>query len=150
MRDRSCFVTYLPSHPEIHCLGHAKQRLESHNRTANLFALTLAVVFSFLFLWIEFNLHRELRLASIGELAEGQIIERRSDRGRRRTVYRVRYWFDAPDGQRSGWQTVGEYLWGYLHPGTAVTVLYDPDHPGRHRPSFGLGLVQFLPETAEE
>jgi hypothetical protein len=143
-------VTYLPSHPETHCWGDARQRLEMHNRTANLYALMLAVVFSFLFLWFEFNLRLELRLARIGELAEGQIIERRSNKGRNRTIYWVRYWFDAPDGQRAGWQTVSEYLWGYLHPGTPITILYDPDHPGRHRPSFGLGLVRFLPESAEE
>ena len=143
-------MTYLPTHPETHCLADARQRLEMHNRTANIFAVMLAVVFSLLFLWFEFNLRRELRLASIGELAEGQILERRSNRGRNRTIYWVRYLFDAPDGPRSGWQTVGEYLWRYLHPGTAVTLLYDPDHPSRHRPSFGLGLVQFLPETTEQ
>ncbi len=121
-----------------------------HNRTANSFAVMLAVVFSLLFLWVEFNLRQELRLASIGELAEGQIFERKSNKGRNRTIYWVRYWFDAPDGQRSGWQTVGECLWGYLRPGTAITVLYDPDHTSRHRPSFGLSLVQFLPQSAEE
>jgi hypothetical protein len=150
MRDRSCLVTYLLSHPEIHCFGDAHQRLEMHNRKANIFAPMLAVGFSILFLWVEFNLRRELRLAAIGELAEGQIIEKRSYNSRKRRIYQVRYLFDAPDGQRSGWQTVGEYLWGYLHPGTAVTVLYDLEHPGRHRPSFGLDLVQFLPRPAEE
>lgn len=143
-------MTYLPNHPEIHCLGPAKQRLEGHYRTANILALTLAVVFSLLFLWVEFDLRRQLHLASTGEQAEGQILERRSNKGRNRILYSVRYLFDAPDGSRSGWQTVGEYLWGYLHPGTAITVLYDPDHPGRHRPSFGFGLVQFLPEQREE
>jgi hypothetical protein len=121
-----------------------------HNRTANIFALVFAVGFSFLFLCLEFNLRRELRLASIGELAEGQIIEKRSYNSRNRRIYQVRYLFDAPDGQRSGWQTVSGNLWSYLHPGAAVTVLYDPDHPGRHRPSFGFGLVQFLPEPAED
>jgi hypothetical protein len=150
MRDRSCLVTYLPSHPETHCFGDARQRLEGHNRTANSYALMLAVGCSILFLWVEFKLRQELRLASIGEVAEGQIIEKRSYNSRKRRIYQVRYLFDAPDGQRSGWQTVGECLWGYLHSGTAITVLYDPDHPGRHRPSFGLGLVQFLPEPAEE
>ena len=150
MRNRSCLVTYLPSHPETHCFGDARQRLEMHNRTANIFALMLAVVFSSLFLCVEFNLRRELHLASIGELAEGQILEKRSYNSRKRRIYQVRYLFDAPDGPRSGWQTVGEYLWGYLHSGTAVTVLYDPDQPRCHRPSFGLGLVQFLAEPAEE
>jgi hypothetical protein len=143
-------VTYLPSHPEIHCLGAANKRLESHYRTTNIIALMLAISFSLLFLWVEFNLRRELRLARIGELAEGQIIEKRSYRTRNRMIYEVRYLFDAPDGQRSDWQTVGGYVWCYLHPGTAVTVLYDPDHPRRHRPSFGFGLVQFLSNPQEE
>lgn len=143
-------MTYLPNHPQTHCFGDARQRLEMHNRTANIFALMLAVVFSFLFLWVEFNLRRELRLASIGELAEGQIIEKRKYRTRNRMIYQVRYLFDAPDGQLSGWQTVGRYLWSYLPQGAAVTVLYDPDHPRRHRPSFGFDLVRFLPEPTEE
>jgi hypothetical protein len=121
-----------------------------HNRAANIFALMLAVVFSSLFLCGEFNLRRELRLATIGEVAEGQIIQKRSYRSRNRMIYQVRYLFDAPDGQRSGWQTVSGFLWSYLPQGAAVTVLYDPDHPRRHRPSFGLALVQLLPEPAEE
>jgi len=142
-------VTYLPPHPEIHCLGPADLRLENHNRTANTLAITLAVGFSLLLLWVEFNLRRELRLASIDEPVEGRIIERTFDKERNRTVYTVRYLFKAPDGLRSGSLTVGESLWGHLHHGAAVTIVYDPDHPDRHRPSFGFRFVQFLPETEE-
>jgi hypothetical protein len=140
----------LPRHPEIHCLGPADQRLESHNSTANTLALTLAVSFLLLLLWVEFNLRRELRLASIGEPVEGRIVERTSDKGRNRTVYSVRYLFNAPDGTRSGWLTVGESLWGHLYHGATITVVYDPDHPDRHRPSFGFRFVQFLPQRGEE
>jgi hypothetical protein len=150
MRDSSCVVTYLPRRPEIHCLGAADQRLASHNNMANSLALSLAVGFALILLWFEFNLRRELRLANLGEPAEGRIIERTCNKGRNRTHYSVRYLFNAPDGMRSGWQTVGEYLWGYLQNGTTITVLYDPDHLDRHRPSFGLRLVQFLPEAEED
>jgi hypothetical protein len=143
-------ITYLPRRPEIHCLGPADQRLESHNRTANILALILALGFAFLLLWIEFNLRRELRLASIGEPVEGRIIEKTCNKGRNRTIYWVRYLFDGPDGRRSGWLSVGESLWGYLYQGTAVTVVFDPDHPDRHRPSFGFRLVNFLPRLGEE
>lgn len=150
IRDRSCTVTYLPRRPEIHCLGPAAPRLADHNRTANTLALTLAVGFSLLLVWVEFNLRRELRLARIGEPVEGRIIEKTSNKGRNRTIYWVRYGFHAPDGVRSGWLNVGESLWSYLLNGTAITVLYDPDHPHRHRPSFGLRLVRFLTEPGEE
>jgi hypothetical protein len=143
-------VTYLPRHPEIHCLGLADQRLEIHNHTANTLAATLAVGFSLLLLWVEFSLRRELRLASIGETVEGRIVEKTSEKGRNRTVYSVRYLFNAPDGTRSGWLMVGESLWGHLYHGTTITVLCDPDHPERHRPSFGFDFVQFLPQTGEE
>lgn len=143
-------MTYLPRHPKIHCLGLAEQRLASHYRTANIYAAGLAIVFSCLFLGVEFSLRQQLRLARIGETAEGQIIEKRYSTGRNRTTYRLRYVFDAPDGTRSGWQTVGGKLWACLSEGAAVTVLYDPDNPDRHRPSFGFRLVQFLPEPEEE
>lgn len=143
-------MTYLPGHPEIHCLGPADQRLESHNRTANILALSLAIGFSLSLFCLEFNLRRELSLASIGEPTEGRVIEKTTDKRRNRTIRRVRYVFDAPDGMRTGWQTVSESLWGCLLNGAAITVLYDPDHPGRHRPSFGFGLVQFLEDTEEE
>jgi hypothetical protein len=124
--------------------------LESHNRTANALAITLAVGFCLLLLWVEFNLRRELRLASIGVPVEGRIIEKSRDKERNRTICRIRYLFNAPDGMRSGELRVGEFLWGHLCHGTPITVLYDPDHPNRHCPSFGFRLVQFLPETAEE
>lgn len=143
-------MTYLPRHPEIHCLGRADESLASHNRNANTIALTMAVTFALLLFWVEFMLRRELRLARIGETTEGQILDKKRNEGRNRTTYSVRYLFDAPDGQRSGWQTVGGILWGYLQPGTAITVLYDPDHPERHRPSFGFSLVQFLAEPEED
>jgi hypothetical protein len=143
-------VTYLPLHPEIHCLGPADQRLASHNRTANTLALTLAIVFICLLVAVEFNLRREMRLANVGELAEGRIIEKTSNKGRNHTIYWVRYLFDAPDTTRSGWVTVSASLWGNLLNGTAITVLYDPDHPSRHRPSFGFRLVQFLEEAEAE
>lgn len=143
-------MTYLPRHPEINCLGPADQSLASHYRTSNIYAAMLAVVFSCLFLWVEFSLRRELSLARIGETAEGQIIGKKCTTGRNRTTYRVRYLFEAPDGTRSGWQTVGSHLWACLSEGAAITVLFDPDHLDRHRPSFGLRFVQFLPETEEE
>lgn len=143
-------MTYLPRHPKIHCLGLADQRLASHYRTANIYAAALAVVFSCLFLGVEFSLRRELRLASIGELVEGRIVGKKCTTGRNRTTYRLRYAFDGPDGTRWGWQTVGGTLYVSLFEGTPITVLYDPDHPSRHRPSFGFRLVQFLPEPEEE
>lgn len=143
-------MTYLPRQPKIHCLGPADERLASHYRTANTIAVTMAVTLSVLLFWLEFNLRRQLRLARIGETAEGQVLDKRRNEGRNRTTYSVRYLFDAPDGQRSGWQTVGGVLWGCLQIGTAITVLYDPDHPDQHRPSFGFHLVQFLAEPDEE
>lgn len=143
-------MTYLPRHPEINCLGPADQSLANHYRTANIYAAMIAVVFSCLFLGVEFSLRRELSLARIGELTEGQIIGKKSTTGRNRTTYQLRYLFDAPDGTRSGWQTVGSHLWVCLSEGAPITVLFDPEHPDRHRPSFGFRFVQFLPETDDE
>jgi hypothetical protein len=143
-------VTYLPRHPEIHCFGPAQERLEDHNRTINTIALSLAIGFSLLLFWVEYSLRWELRLGRNGETTVGRIIARTSEKGRNRTIYRVQYQFDAPDAPRLGCATVGESLWGHLHFGTPITVLYDPDHPGRHRPSFGFRLVQFRAEPEEE
>lgn len=116
---------------------------------ANMLAVTLAIGFSFVFLIVEFTLRRELSLARCGELAEGRIMDKTCHTWRNRTIYRLRYLFDSPDGARSGWLTVGESLWSNLSHGAAITVLHDPDNPGRHRPSFGFRLTQFLAETEE-
>lgn len=140
-------MTYLPHHPQIYCVGDAQERLASNDRTGNAIALALALGFSLLLLGGEFCLRRELRLAKCGELAEGRIIERKSEKGRNGMTHQIRYLFEAPDGTHSGWQTVSGSLWGNLLNGTPITVLYDPDHPSRHRPSFGFHLVQFLEEN---
>jgi hypothetical protein len=151
IHGRSCTVTYLPSNPKIHCLGPAAPRLETHNHTANLVALVLALGFAFMLAWVELSARGELRLARFGERTEGRIVERASSKGKNRTTYSVRYLIDTP--QRTGltgWVTVTQPLWERLHAGAIVSVLYDPDHPRRHRPSFGFHYVQFLAEPLAE
>jgi len=135
--------------PQIHCLGPAGPRLETHNRTANFLALALAIGFALMLAYVELSARWELRLARLGERTEGRIIERTSNAGKNRTTYSVRYLIDTPQRMgMTGWVTVGRSLWEQLHSGTIVSVLYDPDHPGRHRPSFGFRYVEFLAEPS--
>src|SRR5262245_24885900 len=134
----SCMVTYLPRDPAIHCLGPADQRLQLHNRSTITTAVILALVLAGVLGWIEWSTRRELHLARVGEGTEGQIVGRTTSQSRNRTIYRARYQFETPAGMREmGWVSVSYSLWQYLLPGTVVTVLYDPDHPDRHCPSFG-------------
>ena len=144
-------MTYLPRDPNVHCLGSAEPRLQSHYQTANGTAVTLLLVFALLLTVVEIGARQELRLARLGEVTMGQIIEKTTSKGKNSTTYWVRYRLDTPDRTgRTGWVKIGPLLWEYLHYGTPIAVLYDPDHPGRHRPSFGFRYVQFLAEVGEE
>ncbi|HTU92314.1 MAG TPA: hypothetical protein VMF69_19690 [Gemmataceae bacterium] len=143
-------MTYLPRDPNVHSLGSAQPLLQSHYQAANVIAWTLSLVFAFLLLFVEIRARRELRLACIGEVTEGRIIEKTMSTGKNRTTYWVRYRLDTPDQQRrTGWVWIGPLLWESLHYGALIAVLYDPEHPGRHRPSFGFRYVHFLAETGE-
>jgi hypothetical protein len=147
----SCTVTYLPRDPAIHCLGSADQRLHMHIHSTILSTAIIALVLAGALGWIEWSTRRELHLARVGETTEGRIVERVTSQGRNRTIYRARYQFETPAGMRwMGWVSVSYSLWQYLLPGTAVTVLYDPDHPGRHCPAFGFRYVSFWPGPIPE
>jgi hypothetical protein len=147
----SCLVTYLPRDPAIHCLGPAEQRLQLHIRSTITTAAMIALVLAGVLGWIEWSTRRELSLARVGEVTEGQILERMTSQGRNRTVYRARYQYETPAGLRQmGWVSVSYSLWQYLLPGTVVKVLFDPDQPGRHCPSFGFRYVEFLPGPIPE
>lgn len=144
-------MTYLPRDPTVHCLGSAVQRLQSHERAANLIAVALSLVFAFLLAFVEIGARRELRLARVGEITEGRVVEKTVSKRKNSTTYWVRYRLDTPDrAGRTGWVAIGPVLWENLHYGSIITVLYDPDHPGRHRPSFGFRYVQFLAEAEVE
>lgn len=144
-------MTYLPRNPDINCLGAADERLRIHNQTVNTIAVVLALGFAFLLGWVEINARRELRLARLGELAEGRVIERTVNKRRNRIVYWLRYQFDAPDGVgRIGWISVAQPLWEHLSLGTSLAVLHDPDDLDRHRPSFGFRFVEFATEPSPD
>jgi hypothetical protein len=144
-------VTYLPSNPKIHRLGSAEERLLSQNLTCNVLALILALLFAFLLAYVEIRARRELRLARGGEVTEGRIIEKTNNEFMGRRSYRVRYRLDTPDGvRRIGSVTTGRMLWEWLRIGSVITVLYDPDNPRNHCPTFGLRFVQFLTDVEEE
>jgi hypothetical protein len=141
----SCTVTYLPRNPAIHCLGPADQRLRLHVRSTLFSAALCAVFLAGVLGWIEWSVRRELRLAQIGRAVDGRIVERVTKFVRNRTIYRARYQFETPAGmRRTGWASASRPLWEHLLPGTPVTVLYDPDHPGRHCPAFAFRFVEFL------
>jgi hypothetical protein len=141
-----CLVTYLPRDPAVHCLGPADQRLQLHVRSTLISAAMLALVLAGVLGWVEWSVRRELSLAQVGQATDGRIVERMTSRGRNRTIYRARYQFETPAGmRRTGWASASYSLWQYLLPGTPVTVLYDPDHPGRHCPAFAFRYVQILP-----
>jgi hypothetical protein len=145
----SCAVTYLPGRPQAHCLGSAAQRLRSHDRATILCALLSALALGGCFGWVAFAAKRELQLARLGEAAEGRILQRDTTASRNRITCWVIYTFEVPGAfATTGRACVSRALWDYLQPHTPVTILYDPEHPRRHRPSFAFRFVAFLPEQA--
>jgi hypothetical protein len=149
VRGDSCAVTYLPSRPQVHCLGSAGQRLQAHDRATLLCALLSALALGGCFGGVEFAAKRELQLARLGEAAEGRVLRRDTTASRDRITYWVIYTFEVPGAlATTGRVRVSRALWDSLQPLTPVTILYDPEHPRRHHPSFAFRLVAFLPEEA--
>jgi hypothetical protein len=150
-KGRPCAVTYLPEHPETHCLGPAGQRLQRWDDGYLLFALLSAVGLGGVLAWKEFALRRELRLARWGEAVVGHVTDRGSSRTRNGGRYWAGYRFASPvDDRASGRSYVSSSVWSYLRPPLPVTVLFDPERPRCSRLLCAFRNVQFLPEETAE
>jgi hypothetical protein len=150
-KDSPVQVTYLPTHPETHCLGRPEDRLSEQNQSCVRTALLLAAGLGIGLAWLEFSLRRQLALARRGVAVVGKISERGQTRTKNGYTYWVYYRFTPLEGRTATtWVSVNRSTWDYLAPGTAITVLYDPDHPRRHRPLFAFNRVRFLPERSQE
>jgi hypothetical protein len=144
--SRTVPITYLPRDPRIHCVGSPRQRLQSHQDATGAIAVVLPLGCLVGLGVVELCARRELRLARLGETVLGRVIEKGMHKEGARKVCRIRYQIDTPDGSaRTGWAAVGPVLWESLHSGSPVTVVYDPDNPGHHRPTFSFRYVRFAP-----
>jgi hypothetical protein len=150
-KDSPIQVTYLPAHPETHCLGRPEDRLSEQNNKYVRIALLLAAGLGIGLACLEFSLRRQLALARQGVAVVGKISERGQTRTKNGYHYWVYYRFTPLEGRTATtWVSVNRSVWDYLSPGTAITVLYDPDHPRRHRPLFTFDRVRFLPVRSQE
>lgn len=137
-------VTFLPLAPATHCLGRPEPQLENQNRQVLLVAALLALALGAWLVCSELSARRQLHLARVGEAVVGRVCGKEKQRSRNSTSYWIQYQFHSPVHEWArGWVSVSLSAWNSLAQGTPVTILYDPDHPGRHRPVLALSDVLF-------
>jgi hypothetical protein len=144
-------VTYLPDKPETNFPGRPGPELRKHNETAVFLALLATFGFAVWVACLEFTVRRERFLAREGEPAVGRIIARGETRSKNGVQYWVRHQFTSPGNDfLTDWHYVPRSLWETLRPGLAVTLLYDPERPGKHLPLYAFKYAYIVDDVQGE
>jgi hypothetical protein len=139
-------ITYLPSDPNVHCLGKPEAKLASMNGWVMFLAGATFVGFGVWLVMHEVQLRRELRLARHGVGTVGMIVDCGTQMARNGTQHCwARYEVSTPRNGRSyGTHAVPQPIWVLIPRGTPVTVLFDPERPWVHQPLFAFRWVRLL------
>jgi hypothetical protein len=144
-------VTYLPDRPETNFPGLPGPELQKQNQTAVFLAVLTTFGCAVWVICLEFAVRRERFLAREGEPTIGRIVERGETRSKNGVQYWVRHQFmSSPDEHVTDWHYVPRSLWETLRPGLAVTLLYDPERPGRHLPLYAFKYAYIVEDVESE
>lgn len=145
-------VTYLPSKPEVHCLGKPGPRLEVKIDSSLALAGMFALLFGSLLVAVEWKIRRQQHLLAGGMPVVGMI----DDRGTSPTkAGGVRYWAnyrftDDRHNERRGWTYVPQAIYDDLKLGRQVLLLVDHENTTLHLPVYAMTELTLLAEREKE